>query len=112
MKLLNITAVLLLLLTTVACSSTKTVKIEKKPLISDHYLMMSLLDRPMTQDQQLMLAFAKQQDTYQQTHMPMFVNAVMIKGERTQDTSSQRSSGIYSSLIANDINSISVTGPY
>ncbi len=108
MKLLNIIIVTFLLLTTFACSSTKTVKIEKKPLVSDHYLMMSLLNRPMTGDQKLMLAFAQQQDEYQQEAMPIFVNAVMITGEK----STRRNQNIYTDLIAKDINAIRISGTF
>ncbi len=108
MKLLNIIIVTFLLLTTFACSSTKTVKVEKKPLISDHYLMMSLLNRPMTGDQKLMLAFAQQQDEYQQEAMPIFVNAVMITGEK----STRRNQNIYTDLIAKDINAIRISGTF
>ncbi|MEW6991055.1 hypothetical protein AADZ91_10235 [Colwelliaceae bacterium 6441] len=103
------------LLTAVGCSSTKTVniqKIEKRALISDHYLMMSLLNRPMTEDQKLMLAFAKTQDEYHQQLSPVFVNTVMIKGDKTADDIPSRTNNIYSSLIAKDINSIRMSGPY
>lgn len=114
MKLINI-IVLIILVICSACSSTKTVKIEKKPLISDHYLMMSLLNRPMTGDQKLMLAFAKQQEQYFDNSSPIFVNAVMIKGDKNEQPSQSTHSnnnGIYSSLIAQDINAIRVSGPF
>ena len=110
MKFLNIFIIFLLTLTS-ACSSTKTVKIEKRPLVSDHYLMMSLLNRPMTGDQKLMLAFAKQQALFYQQSSPVFVNAVMIKGDKDEH-SINANNGIYSSLIAQDINAIRLSGPY
>ena len=58
-----------------ACNSTPTIVMEKKPLVSDHYLMLSLLNREMTQDQQMMLAFAEQRDNYQSIY---FVNACLL----------------------------------
>jgi len=115
MKLINLIALTIILLSSIACSSTKTVKldkIEKKPLISDHYLMMSLLNRPMTQDHKMMLAFAKRQEQYQQTVTPIFVNAVMITGDRSSTTSTKKTGNAYTSLIANDINAIRISGPY
>ena len=115
MKLLTTLILITFLLTSIGCSSTKTVnieKIEKRALISDHYLMMSLLNRPVTEDQKLMLAFARVQDEYRQELSPVFVNAVMIKGEKSEHGTNKRSSSIYSSLIAKDINAISMSGPY
>ena len=115
MKLLTTLALCIFLITSIGCSSTKTIsmkKLEKRPLISDHYLMMSLLNRPMTEDQKLMLAFTKQQNSYFQDISPVFVNAVMIKGEKTNQQQETRTIGIYDSLIAKDINSIRVSGPF
>jgi len=114
MKLFNNTLALLILFSTIACSSTKIVKVEKfekTPLISDHYLMMSLLNRPMTADQKLMLAFAKHQDDYLQEIAPVFVHAIMIKGDKEEQAIPQKNSSAYSTLIANDINAIRVSGP-
>ncbi|WP_206484084.1 hypothetical protein [Thalassotalea sp. G2M2-11] len=112
MKLLNITLITLLLLTNLACSSTKSEKITKKPLVSDHHLMMSLLNRPMTGDQKLMLAFTQQQQDYQQDLAPVFVNAVYIRGDKNTDEQITSHQGIYSALIAKDINAIRVSGPF
>lgn len=115
MKKLTYLTLFFVLLTSIGCSSTKTVKykhLEKKPLMSDHYLMMSLLNRPVTEDQKLMLAFARVQDEYQQQLTPVFVNAVMITGDKAEQSSHQRPTSIYSSLIAEDINAIRMSGPY
>ncbi len=115
MKQLTYTMLFILLFTSLGCSSTRTVQyqeIEKKPLMSDHYLMMSLLNRPITEDQKLMLAFAKVQDEYQQQLSPIFVNAVMIKGEKSAQTSNQTTTSFYSDLIAKDVNAIRMSGPY
>lgn len=115
MKQLTVVMLISLLFTSMGCSSTKTVKyqeIEKRPLISDHYLMMSLLNRPVTEDQKLMLAFARVQDEYQQQLSPVFVNAVMIKGEKSEQSSNQRPTYLYQDLIAKDVNSIRMSGPF
>jgi len=79
MKNLSLLIAILVITLLSACSSTATVAVEKKALISDHYLMMGLLHRPMTQDQKMMLAFAEQQESYQTSY---FVNAVSIKGPK------------------------------
>ncbi|MCO4799247.1 MAG: hypothetical protein KC484_08540 [Colwelliaceae bacterium] len=115
MKLFTNLILFILLLNSIGCSSTKTVninKIEKRALISDHYLMMSLLNRPVTEDQKMMLAFAKVQDEYRQELTPIFVNAVMIKGEKSEKSLENHPMNIYSSLIAKDINAIRMSGPY
>ena len=90
MKLVNVITLLFACVFMIGCASTskpQTVKIEKRALISDHHLMMSLLNRPVTQDQQLMLAFANQQASYQSG--AIFVNAVSIIGERSVDHSNK-----------------------
>jgi len=88
-----------------ACSSTPKVKLEKKPLISDHHLMMSLLNRPVTEDQKMMLAFAQQREKYSNA---IFINSVSIKGPKSSDTNSQRNQHIYAGLIERDVNSVSI----
>ena len=90
-----------------ACNSTPTIVMEKKPLVSDHYLMLSLLNREMTQDQQMMLAFAEQRENYQSLY---FVNAVTIKGEKNEKQTT-RAQHRYSNLIAQDFNSVQISGP-
>jgi hypothetical protein len=115
MKILTIVTLIFLLLASIGCSSTRTVQyqeIEKRPLISDHYLMMSLLNRPVTEDQKLMLAFARVQDEYQQQLSPIFVNTVMIQGEKSEQSSNKRSNSVYKNLIAKDVNAIRMSGPY
>jgi len=91
-----------------ACSSTQKVAINKKALISDHYLMLSLLNRAMTQDQQMMLAFAKQRQLHQSAY---FVNAVAIKGPKQLNSATKRLQHSYSKLIAQDFNSVQISGP-
>ena len=91
-----------------ACTSTQQVAMKKKPLISDHYLMLSLLNRAMTQDQQMMIAFAEQREQYQ---FPYFVNAVEMKGPKSEDFPVKRAKNSYSNLIAQDFNSVQISGP-
>lgn len=107
MKITNVILSIVLGFLITACSSTpKEVKLTKKPLVSDHYLLMSLINRPVTADQQMMLAFAKQRET---DYGDVFVNAVSIKGPKFIDNSTP--TNMYSRLIANDRNSIQLQGP-
>lgn len=102
-SLLTITLSIILM----ACNSTpKEVKLVKKPLISDHYLLMSLLNRPTTPDQQMMLAFTEQREL---AYGGIYVNSVSIKGPKYIDNSSPEY--IYRALMNNDQNSISLQGP-
>jgi len=112
MKFVNVFTLVLISFLTIGCASTSTpylVKIEKRALISDHHLMMSLLNRPTTKDQQIMLAFADQQAQYQSN--TAFVNAVSILGEKPSELSDIRPSNNYTALIANDLNAIRLSGP-
>jgi len=109
MKNLSILIAVLLISLLSACSSTSKVAIEKKPLISDHHLMLSLLKRNITEDQQMMLAFAEQRASYQSIY---FVNAVEIKGPKDDEyPATSRVKHSYSSLIAQDFNSVQISGP-
>ena len=94
-----------------ACSSTSNIAVEKKPLTSDHYLLLSLINRPVTEDQQMMLAFTQQSDSIQN---PYFVNTIEIKGATGADSHENSSSSTlynYSSLISQDFNSVRISGP-
>jgi len=112
MKFVNLFVFVLISFFTVGCASTSNpylVKVEKRALISDHHLMMSLLNRPITKDQQIMLAFADQQAQYQSN--TRFVNAVAIVGEKPSALSNIRPSNSYTTLITNDLNAIRLNGP-
>ena len=87
------------------CSSTPVVKIDKKPLVSDHHLMMSLLHRPITEDQKMMLAFAQQRQRYSND---IFVNAVSIRGPKASDENTSRTQHVYAALIERDVNAVSI----
>ena len=83
----------------------------KKPLNSDHQLMMSLLNRPMTADQAMMLAFAQERASYANTFANNANNAVMIKGDKSSDSSNNRAEHVYAQLISQDINAVSISAP-
>ena len=95
-----------------ACSSTQNtqVMIDKKPLINDHQLLLSLLNRPLPKDQIMMMQFAQQ--TYKDSRVfpQISVSYVAIRGEKTSD-SPNTPSPIYSQLIYNDQNAINVGAP-
>jgi len=82
--------------------------IVKKPLSSDHQLMMSLLNRTMTGDQAMMMAFAQQRTSYGSS----FSNyAVEIKGDKSLDTSDFRARNDYTKLISQDMHAVRVGAP-
>ena len=80
----------------------------KKSLSSDHQLMMSLLNRPMTEDQAMMLAFEEQRKSYSPTYANF---GVEIKGERKANKTEKRSTHLYAHLIEQDINAVTITAP-
>ncbi|QBG35148.1 hypothetical protein [Litorilituus sediminis] len=79
----------------------------KKQLSSDHELMMSLLNRPMTQDQAMMLAFAQQRESYQHNGS---ATGVAIRGDKASDDNQQYHHA-YQTLIAQDSNSVIISAP-
>jgi hypothetical protein len=80
----------------------------KKAMPSDHHLMLSILNRPMTADQAMMLAFEQERFNYSGTYANY---AVEIKGEKSSDTLNFRSENRYSKLISQDVNSIRISAP-
>lgn len=76
----------------------------KKPASTDQELMVSLLNRPIPEDQRMMLAFAERQASY----LPdsTFIG-IKIKGEKRAH-SHVRASSQYAGIIAEDINGISI----
>ncbi len=80
----------------------------KKPMASDHQLMMSLLNRPMTADQAMMLAFAQERASYSNAYSNY---AVEIKGDKHSDTSNHRAEHAYAKLILQDINVVNISAP-
>ena len=78
----------------------------KKVFASDHQLMMSLLNRPMSAVQLMMLSFAQPQISQSTTR----VNFVSIRGTKQQDNRQYNSTTPYSVLIAKDINAVTISG--
>lgn len=83
----------------------------KKPLNSDHQLMMSLLNRPMTADQAMMLAFAQERASYANTFANNVQNGIFIKGSKASDTTTHRAQHVYAQQISQDINGVSISAP-
>jgi len=83
----------------------------KKPLNSDHQLMMSLLSRPITADQAMMLAFEQERASYADTFANYAHNGVVIKGDKASDDSNNRTLHAYTVQIAQDINAVSIHAP-
>lgn len=83
----------------------------KKPLNSDHQLMMSLLNRPITADQAMMLAFAQERSSYVNTLANYSYDGVIIKGDKASDSSRNRTKHVYAQQITQDINSVSINAP-
>ena len=86
----------------------------KRPLVSDHHLRMSLLNRPVPQDQLMMLAFAQaraenQQDMQKRGYA--FVDYVQIKGAPSDDETDVPSSRRTNHYISQDTNAVSILGP-
>ena len=80
----------------------------KKSFMSDHYLMMSLLNRPMTGDQAMMLAFTRQ--TKKLNKSIALVNFVTLRGAKNQANGHYQQTTRYSALIAKDINAVNISG--
>lgn len=112
MKFVKPFALVLALLTT-ACNTTTNSVVEKKPLVSDQHLLLSLLNRPMTEDHKIMVAFTntKLQLPENGGFVPL-VSPVMITGPY-QSTKNEEASipNFYSQLIARDSHAIRVQGP-
>lgn len=128
MKFANYFTAFLMALILAGCASTKVdhysliEKSEnKRPLISDYHLKMSLVDRPVPKDQLMMLAFAEQRVSYQhlsnEVHAPdrlVNVSYVSIKGDKKTHNHDDDSYEIFRTtdpLIYKDRNSISLLGP-
>ena len=80
----------------------------KKTMNSDHQLMMSLLNRPITTDQAMMLAFEQDRANYSN---PFSNYGVEIKGDKSSDKSNNRAENVYTKLILQDINAINISAP-
>jgi len=88
----------------------------KKVLNSDHQLMMSLLNRPMTVDQTMMVNFAKQRASYSTAYAANINTAyentgTAIKGPSESNNNSARTVHLYAHLIEQDVNAVTITAP-
>ena len=80
----------------------------KKTLYSDHHLLMSLLSRPVTADQAMMLAFEQERANYTSSSSSYTVE---IKGDKSSEKSNYRAINPYAELISHDINSVNISAP-
>jgi len=130
MKVFTIAVNLFLCLALSACSNTAQVKLTtdsshyyakefshsefttynkdslKKAASSDQQLMLSLLNRPMPEDQRMMLAFAKRQESY---FPDSTIVGIQIKGDRKAKNSNTRAISQYAQVIDRDINAVSIS---
>jgi len=83
--------------------------IEKKQFSSDTKLLFSLLNRPLPEDQQIMLNFTHSQDSLASQYPQ--VNYISIRGDRSEDKNEERQSYAYSQLIYQDQNSVVIGAP-
>jgi len=112
-------SLIILALFVTACSSTENYtersiyhnkfSVEKKSFSSDKELLFSLLNRPVPEDQQLMLNFAKAQDDLANQYPQ--VSYVSIRGDRSEDKPNEKQAYAYSNLIYHDKNSIMIGAP-
>lgn len=102
-----------------ACSSTANKDYQliereyaKKPLVSDHQLKIALLNRPIPQDQLMMMAFTQARTLEGENgNMVAHVGFVEIKGLRSADKTDVPTSRRVTSYTAQDSNAISILGP-
>lgn len=78
----------------------------KKAASSDQQLLLSLLNRPMPEDQRMMLAFAQSQENY----LPdSTIVGIKIKGDKREEENSTRVISNYAHVIEHDINAVMIT---
>lgn len=130
MKLFKVCSYLCLYFTITACSNTAQLKLSplsnhyyakefnhteftahhqnsvKKVAYSDQELMISLLNRPVPEDQRMMLAFAKRQTNY---FPDSSFNGIQIKGEKSNGDNKPRSTSSYAQVIAQDNNAVVIS---
>ena len=130
MKIFKIGCYLFLYFTISACSNTAHVNVEpdnnhyyandfnhteftvynkgsvKKRASTDQELMLSLINRAMTEDQRMMLAFAKSQERYLPENT---IVGIQIKGDKHEETTKQRVISNYAQMIDRDINAVHIS---
>lgn len=96
-----------------ACSTTTELMTDKKPLVSDQQLLMSLLGRPITDDYAMMLRFSVDANSpvFDSQHQTtMVVNYVSIRGAQVA-AQDELPVNIFAQQIYNDVNAIAIRGP-
>jgi hypothetical protein len=78
----------------------------KKSASTDRELMLSLLNRTMPEDQRMMLAFAKRQESY---FPDSIIVGIQIKGDKNEETTKSRVISNYAHIIDQDINAVSIS---
>jgi hypothetical protein len=130
MKIFKTGCYLFLFFTISACSNTAQVNVEsdknhyyakdfnhneftvynkgsvKKSASTDRELMLSLINRAMPEDQRMMLAFAKRQESYLPDNS---IVGIQIKGDKHEETTKSRVTSNYAHIIEQDINSVSIS---
>lgn len=106
MKIFKSLFILITVIITSACTTTDEITYSefKRPLTNDYALALSLLNRPIPQDQQIMLAFVEQQtQQYGNFHY------VSIIGDKSNSPAPKKTSPLYT-LTYNDTNATSLIG--
>lgn len=106
MNLFKSLLVLMMLVIISACSTTNKITYSefKRPLTNDYALAVSLLNRPIPQDQRMMLAFVEQQ-----TQQYGSFHYVSIIGDKESSPAPENTSNLYT-LTYNDNNATSLVG--
>ncbi|KGJ97065.1 hypothetical protein [Colwellia psychrerythraea] len=78
----------------------------KRAASSDQQLMISLLNRPLPEDQRMMLAFAKRQDNY---FPDSTITGIRIKGEKSDKVITNRVTSHYAKTIEQDHNAVAIS---
>jgi hypothetical protein len=78
----------------------------KKAVSSDQELMLSLLNRAVPEDQRMMLAFAKRQESY---FPDSTIVGIQIKGDKRVGEKKARVISNYAHVIAQDINAVMIS---
>ncbi|WP_019027061.1 hypothetical protein [Colwellia piezophila] len=73
---------------------------------SDRQLMLSLLNRPIPEDQRMMLTFAKRQENY---FPDSTMVGIQIKGDKRSDKFPSQNASMYADMINQDNNSVSIS---
>lgn len=94
-------------------SSRIKTSIEQRVQPSDHQLMMSLLNRPVTEDQAMMLALKQERMNYTSSYSSSFTSyGVQIKGEKSNRNINHRATNFYSKLLLQDRNAVNIIAPH